>query len=66
MSNETKTLEIEEKSIDAAIETACQEFGVSRDKLNIEIISEGNRGFLGNAFQKSENQGFPADAGCVL
>jgi spoIIIJ-associated protein len=54
MSNETKTLEIEEKSIDAAIETACQEFGVSRDKLNIEIISEGNRGFLGMLAKKAK------------
>ena len=43
----TKTLEIEEKSIDAAIETACREFDVPREKLNIEIISEGDSGFLG-------------------
>lgn len=54
MSNETKTLEIEEKTIDAAIETACQEFGVSRDKLNIEIISEGSRGFLGMLAKKAK------------
>lgn len=54
MSNETKTIEIEEKSIDAAIETACQEFGVPRDKLNIEIISEGNRGFLGMLSRKAK------------
>ncbi len=54
MSNETKTLEIEEKSIDVAIETACQEFGVTRDKLNIEIISEGNRGFLGMLAKKAK------------
>lgn len=54
MSNETKTIEIEEKSIDAAIETACQEFGVPRDKLNIEIISEGNRGFLGMLAKKAK------------
>jgi len=45
MSNKTTTLEIEEKSIDAAIETACREFNVPREKLNIEIISEGNGGF---------------------
>jgi spoIIIJ-associated protein len=54
MSNETKTLEIEEKSIDDAIETACREFGVSRDKLNIEIISEGNRGFWGMLSKKAK------------
>ncbi|NTW07563.1 MAG: protein jag [Syntrophaceae bacterium] len=54
MSTETKTIEIEEKSIDAAIETACQEFGVTRDKLNIEIISEGNRGFLGMLAKKAK------------
>lgn len=54
MSNETKTIEIEEKSIDIAIETACQEFGVPRDKLNIEIISEGNRGFLGMLAKKAK------------
>jgi len=54
MSTETRTIEIEEKSIDAAIETACQEFGVTRDKLNIEIISEGNRGFLGMLAKKAK------------
>jgi spoIIIJ-associated protein len=42
-----ETLEIEGKSIDAAIEKACRDFGVSREKLNIEIISEGATGFLG-------------------
>jgi len=41
------TLEIEGKTIDEAIEKACRDFGVSRDKLNIEIISEGSAGFLG-------------------
>jgi spoIIIJ-associated protein len=42
-----KTIEIEGKSIDDAIETACREFGVPREKLNIEIISETGGGFLG-------------------
>ena len=42
-----ETLEIEGKTIDEAIEKACREFGVSRDKLNIDIISEGSTGFLG-------------------
>lgn len=42
-----KILEIEGKTIDDAIEKACQEFGLPREKLNIEIISEGSAGFLG-------------------
>ena len=43
----SKILEIEEKSIDEAIEKACREFGVSREKLNIEIIYEETGGFWG-------------------
>ncbi|MDQ1278417.1 MAG: hypothetical protein QG555_1460 [Thermodesulfobacteriota bacterium] len=39
--------EIEGKTIDEAIEKACNEFGVPRDKLNIEIVSEGSQGFFG-------------------
>lgn len=50
----TKTLEIEDKSIDAAIEAACREFNVSREKLNIEIISEGKSGFLGVLSKKAK------------
>lgn len=42
-----KTLEIEEKTIDDAIEKACGKFNVPREKLKIEIISEGSSGFLG-------------------
>lgn len=42
-----KSLEFEGKTIDEAIEKACNEFQVSREKLNIEIISEGTTGFLG-------------------
>ena len=44
---DTKTIEIEGKTIDDAIEKACQEFGLPREKLNIEILSEGSAGFLG-------------------
>jgi len=40
-------LEIEGKTIDDAIENACKEFNVPREKLNLEIISEGSSGFLG-------------------
>jgi spoIIIJ-associated protein len=42
-----KVLEIEGKTIDEAIEKACREFNVPREKLNIEILSEGSSGFLG-------------------
>jgi len=42
-----KVLEIEGKTIDEAIEKACREFDVPREKLNIEILSEGSSGFLG-------------------
>ncbi len=41
------TVEIEGKNIDEAIEKACREFNVPREKLNIEIISEGSSGLLG-------------------
>ncbi|MEA1970984.1 MAG: RNA-binding cell elongation regulator Jag/EloR [Thermodesulfobacteriota bacterium] len=40
-------IEIEGKTIDEAIQRACMEFNVSREKLNIEILSEGSPGFLG-------------------
>jgi spoIIIJ-associated protein len=42
-----QSLEIEGKTIDDAIEKACIEFNVPREKLNIEIISDGSAGFLG-------------------
>ena len=44
---DTRSVEIEGKTIDAAIEKACEEFGLPRERLNIEIISEGSTGFLG-------------------
>jgi spoIIIJ-associated protein len=50
----TKTLEIEEKTIDEAIAKACREFAVPREKLNIEIISEGSSGFLGVMSRKAK------------
>jgi len=50
----TKTIEIEGKTIDEAIETACQEFGVPREKLNIEIISEGTTGLFGLGSKKAK------------
>ncbi len=47
-------IEIEEKTIDEAIERACQEFGVPRAKLNIEIISGESGGFLGLFSKKAK------------
>ncbi|HYA12993.1 MAG TPA: RNA-binding cell elongation regulator Jag/EloR [Syntrophales bacterium] len=49
-----ESLEIEGKTIDEAIEKACGEFGVSREKLNIEIISDGASGFLGLGSKKAK------------
>ena len=40
-------LEIEEKTIDQAIQRACDAFNLPREKLNIEILSEGSSGILG-------------------
>ena len=40
-------LEIEGKTIDEAIRKACDAFNVPREKLGIEILSEGSTGFLG-------------------
>jgi spoIIIJ-associated protein len=50
----SKVLEIEEKSIDEAIEKACREFGVPREKLNIEIIYEETGGFWGIFSKKAK------------
>ncbi len=49
-----EAFEIEAKTIDEAIEKACREFGVPREKLNIEIISEGTSGFLGFGQKKAK------------
>jgi spoIIIJ-associated protein len=46
-------IEIEAKTINEAIEKACSEFQVPREKLNIEIIAEGNPGFLGLGAKKA-------------
>ena len=47
-------IEIEGKSIDEAIGKACDLFRVPREKLNIEIIAEGNAGFLGLGAKKAK------------
>jgi spoIIIJ-associated protein len=46
-------IEIEGKTINEAIEKACREFQVPREKLNIEIIAEGDPGFLGLGAKKA-------------
>lgn len=49
---DTKTVAIEGKTIDDAIEKACKEFDLPREKLNIEIMSEGSSGFFGQVGSK--------------
>jgi len=46
--------EIEGKTIDEAIEKACAEFKVPREKLHIEIINDGSSGFLGFGSKKAK------------
>jgi len=46
-------IDIEAKTIDEAIEKACREFKTTREKLKIEIIAEGNPGFLGFGSSKA-------------
>ena len=48
-----EVMEIEGKTIDDAIEKACSAFQVPREKLNIEIVSEGSSGFLGMGAKKA-------------
>ncbi|MEN6320787.1 MAG: RNA-binding cell elongation regulator Jag/EloR [Syntrophaceae bacterium] len=49
-----ESLEFEGKTIDDAIEKACNEFNVPREKLNIEIITDGSAGFLGLGSKKAK------------
>ena len=48
-----ETVDIEAKTIDDAIAEACKQFQTTRDKLNIEILAEGNTGFLGFGSKKA-------------
>lgn len=50
----TTKIEIEAKTIDDAIALACETFHVPREKLDIEIISEGTAGFLGLGAKKAK------------
>ena len=47
-------IEIEARTVDEAIEKACREFGVPREKLSIDILSEGASGFLGLGSKKAK------------
>jgi len=47
-------IEIESKTVDEAIEKACATFGVPREKLSIDILSEGTSGFLGFGSKKAK------------
>jgi spoIIIJ-associated protein len=49
-----ESLEIEGKTIDDAIEKACSELNVPREKLNIEIITDATSGFLGLGSKKAK------------
>ncbi|MSP36967.1 MAG: KH domain-containing protein [Deltaproteobacteria bacterium] len=47
-------VESEGDSIDAAIENALQQLGVQRDKVTVDIISEGRKGIFGFGAQKAK------------
>ncbi|MCX7816874.1 MAG: Jag N-terminal domain-containing protein [Syntrophales bacterium] len=49
-----EVIEIEAKTIDEAIEKACELFQMPREKLQIEILSEGTPGFLGLGSKKAK------------
>ena len=44
----------EGKTVEAAIEAACEELGVTRQDLEIEVISEGSTGLLGMLAKKAK------------
>src|SRR5262245_62123399 len=46
-------VETEGDTIDAAIESALKLLGVGRDKITVDIISEGRKGILGFGAQKA-------------
>jgi len=42
-----RSIEASGKTIDDAIENGLMQLGVERDKVTVEVLSEGNKGFLG-------------------
>ena len=47
-------VETEGDTIDAAIENALKLLGVDREKVTVEIVSEGRKGILGFGAQKAK------------
>jgi spoIIIJ-associated protein len=47
------TIETEAETIDQAIEKALKALGVARDRITVDILSEGKRGILGFGAQKA-------------
>ena len=48
------TMEIEGKSVEEAIESACQRLNLSADQLEIEIVSQGSSGIFGIGTRKAK------------
>ena len=40
-------IDISAKTVNDCITEACQKFGITSDKLEYEVVSEGSSGFLG-------------------
>ncbi len=57
------TVEIEEKSVEEAIETACQRLNLSADQLEIEIVSQGSSGIFGIGTRKAKILVSPKESG---
>jgi spoIIIJ-associated protein len=47
-------VETEGDTIDAAIDNALKLLGVTRDKVTVDILSEGRKGILGFGAQKAK------------
>jgi spoIIIJ-associated protein len=47
MSNQNESLNVSAKSVDEAIEEGLAQLGVTRDRVDIEIVNEGKRGIFG-------------------
>jgi len=62
-----KSIDVEEKTVDAAINKALEQLQVSRDQVSVEILEEGTRGLFGILGAKSAkvrvsvSQGAPSD-----